>query len=397
MTLPLNKKQKQLVEKSMDLVPIMIRSMTRTAAYVTEEEQQELCQIGYLALCRSAVGFEEGRSFQPYAKTIIRHAIFDYWRKIARDRSMLCSLDEASSEDEHLHYRDLFSYEDTQTTHPEKDTNQTLLLEHLTQLGTGQSSTIQKGIVALYLQQQGYTSFDLAKHYQGTFMLTLYTAVGTLKFQKTTGGKSIPLVINDGQEYGLSDDELLLWSCLAFQILTLHELQDAYTLRQIQKEGPKGLSFQHYLNRLSLRGLVVSGIGLTGVDALYRLLGSLTIIPLKDTFPIRLFGCVQLYLEGTIGAKEFGRYLKKKPSSPMEDTILKLADKVSLTTAELVTSMEQEKVIHNESDIMDELYTEPETTYQTLVDDVQIHHTQYPVLQAIANLYLNKQITFHTC
>ena len=46
-------------------------------------------------------------------------------------------------------------------------------------------------------------------------MLTLYTAVGTLKFQKTTGGKSIPLVINDGQEYGLSDDELLLWSCLA--------------------------------------------------------------------------------------------------------------------------------------------------------------------------------------
>ena len=88
MTLPLNKKQKQLVEKSMDLVPIMIRSMTRTAAYVTEEEQQELCQIGYLALCRSAVGFEEGRSFQPYAKTIIRHAIFDYWRKIARDRSM---------------------------------------------------------------------------------------------------------------------------------------------------------------------------------------------------------------------------------------------------------------------------------------------------------------------
>lgn len=109
MTLPLNKKQKQLVEKSMDLVPIMIRSMTRTAAYVTEEEQQELCQIGYLALCRSAVGFEEGRSFQPYAKTIIRHAIFDYWRKIARDRSMLCSLDEASSEDEHLHYRDLFA------------------------------------------------------------------------------------------------------------------------------------------------------------------------------------------------------------------------------------------------------------------------------------------------
>ena len=39
MTLPLNKKQKQLVEKSMDLVPIMIRSMTSTVAYVTEDVQ----------------------------------------------------------------------------------------------------------------------------------------------------------------------------------------------------------------------------------------------------------------------------------------------------------------------------------------------------------------------
>ena len=219
-------------------------------------------------------------------------------------------------------------------------------------------------------------------------------------------GRIIDMMLN--ALYFENKDEVTILGGVPFEYLISNRIttvknlytltvQDAYTLRQIQKEGPKGLSFQHYLNRLSLRGLVVSGIGLTGVDALYRLLGSLTIIPLKDTFPIRLFGCVQLYLEGTIGAKEFGRYLKKKPSSPMEDTILKLADKVSLTTAELVTSMEQEKVIHNESDIMDELYTEPETTYQTLVDDVQIHHTQYPVLQAIANLYLNKQITFHTC
>lgn len=99
----------------------------------------------------------------PHCKTDAKH--IRHFLNLC-DRSMLCSLDEASSEDEHLHYRDLFSYEDTQTTHPEKDTNQTLLLEHLTQLGTGQSSTIQKGIVALYLQQQGYTSFDLAKHYQ---------------------------------------------------------------------------------------------------------------------------------------------------------------------------------------------------------------------------------------
>ena len=228
-------------------------------------------------------------------------------------------------------------------------------------------------------------------------MLTLYTAVGTLKFQKSSQGKQIPLVINNGQEYGLSEDELLLWSCLAFQVLQIHELQDAYTLRRLQMNRPEGLPFYPYLNRLSLRGLIVKGCGLTGVDALYRLLGGLTILPVEDTFSIRLFGCIQLYLEGTIDKRDFGRYLKKKKCTPMETTILKLAGKVPLTTAELVTSIDQKKDIHTESDIMDQLYTEPETTYQTLVNDVQLHHTQYPVLQAIGNLYLNKQISFQTC
>lgn len=228
-------------------------------------------------------------------------------------------------------------------------------------------------------------------------MLTLYTAVGTLKFHKSPLGKQIPLILNNGQEYGLSEDELLLWSCLAFQVLQIHELQDAYTLRRLQTNRPEGLPFHHYLNRLSLRGLIVKGCGLTGVDALYRLLGGLTILPVEDTFSIRLFGCIQLYLKGTIDKKDFGRYLKKKKVTPMEATILKLAGKVPLTTAELVTSIDQKKDIHTESDIMDQLYPEPETTYQTLVDDVQLHHTQYPVLQAIGNLYLNKQISFQTC
>lgn len=228
-------------------------------------------------------------------------------------------------------------------------------------------------------------------------MLTLYTAVGTLKFQKNAQGKQIPLVINNGQEYGLSEDELLLWSCLAFQVLQIHELQDAYTLRRLQINPADKPPFHHYLNRLSLRGLIVKGCGLTGVDALYRLFGGLTIFPVEDTFSLRLFGCIRLYLKGTIEKKDFGRYLKKKKCTPMESTILKLARKVPLTTAELVTSIDQRKVIHTEADVMNQLYTEPETTYQTLVDDVQLHHTQYPVLQAIGNLYLNKQISFQTC
>lgn len=46
----------------------------------------------------------------------------------------------------------------------------------------------------------------------------------------------------------------------------------------------ENIPIEPYLNRLLLRGLVVKGDGLTGVDALYRLLGELYISPLQDSF-----------------------------------------------------------------------------------------------------------------
>lgn len=55
-------------------------------------------------------------------------------------------------------------------------------------------------------------------------MLTLYTAVGSLQFVNVNG-KPVPHVINNQKEYGMSKEEFLVWSCLAFQILTYPELE----------------------------------------------------------------------------------------------------------------------------------------------------------------------------
>lgn len=227
-------------------------------------------------------------------------------------------------------------------------------------------------------------------------MMSLYTAIGVLKFQKSSTGKSIPVIINNQQEYGLSEHELVLWSCLAFQILQIHELRTAYEHRLQNADTKEALPFSHYLNRLILRGLVAKGEGMTGVDALYRLLGNLHILPISNPFPVRLFTCIQLRLEGKIGNEDMRKYLKKTPNTPMEETVLKLAQAVPLTTAELVTCVELESgnAPENPSEMLDNLYQNPDTTYQTLTDDAQIHHVQYPVLQAIGNLYLNKQISF---
>lgn len=227
-------------------------------------------------------------------------------------------------------------------------------------------------------------------------MLTLYTAIGTLKFQKCSNGKSVPIILNNHQEYGLSEHELILWSCLAFQIMQIHELEAAYNHR-LNRAGKKpAMSFSHYLNRMILRGLIASGEGMTGVDALYRLLGELHIFPVSNSFPVRLFTYIQLRLEGKIDGADIGKYLKKAHYTPVEKTVLKLVETVPITTAELVAcvGLGKEKDALPSGAMLEKLYEDPDTTYQTLAEDAQIHHIQYPVLQAIGNLYLNKQISF---
>ncbi len=225
-------------------------------------------------------------------------------------------------------------------------------------------------------------------------MMTLYTAIGNLKIKRDEMGNPVPVVINNRQEYGLSEHELILWSCLAFQILQIYELEKTYAKRLTDSGRPEGLSFSHYLNRLLLRGLIVKGDGLTGVDALYRLLGKLHIQPTAHRFSVRLFTCIQLYLEGKIKLHDFRRYLKKEKCEPMEETVLELAKATDLTTAELLACVEQGISAKSTKEVWNLLYEDTDATYESLVDEAQLLHIQYPVLQAIGSLYLNKQISF---
>lgn len=225
-------------------------------------------------------------------------------------------------------------------------------------------------------------------------MLTIYTAVGHLKFQKSEQAIPLPIIINNAREYGLSKEELNVWSCLAFQILTYPELENIHQ-KHCQTSGiTPALPLSHYLNRLLIRGLVVKGSGISGVDAVYRLLGTLTVTPVDNRFFIRLSTGLRLLLKGEISAKTLYPLLKKTPCTPMEQMILSLSKRNSLSAAELLICVEQGKVIHKEADIIDMLYTSPDDTYDTLTDHVQLSHTQYPVLQAISNLYLKQQILF---
>lgn len=90
-------------------------------------------------------------------------------------------------------------------------------------------------------------------------MLTLYTAVGILRFQDSIKEHKTPTVINNRQEYGLTEEEFFLWSSLAFQIRQIHELQSAFSERLKKHHRSENIPIEPYLNRLLLRGLVVKG------------------------------------------------------------------------------------------------------------------------------------------
>ena len=98
--------------------------------------------------------------------------------------------------------------------------------------------------------------------------------------------------------------------------------------------------------------------------------------------------------KGQVQLKDIPRLLRKTKCTPTEREVLALAGKAPLSTAELLLSMERGILIRKEEDILEKLYTSPEDTCSTLTDTVQITHAQYPILQAVSNLYLNQKILF---
>lgn len=228
-------------------------------------------------------------------------------------------------------------------------------------------------------------------------MLTIYTAIGQLRIRQNHEKQPYPVVINQGKEHALDCQEMFLWSSLAFQILTLEEARHLYELKtQVLTPVPKH-GFGHYLRRLLFRGLIAKGEGLTGVDALYELLGNLYIVPLADSFHVRLFSSLHLLLKGVITMGDLKQHLNASKESPAEKSILRLAKATAMSTAELLQCMEYGKTeIRNADDLMDALYTDDDTTYESIKDQVHNLHVQTPMLSAIGNLYLKKRISFMT-
>lgn len=210
-------------------------------------------------------------------------------------------------------------------------------------------------------------------------MMTLYTAVGRYTTTRTKDGQTDPAVMVNGRKYSLSIHEMLICSSLLGQILTYEELKQEFYEKEREIHILSDLSFDHFLNRLVMRGLIVSGRDVTGVDALYNLLRHLYIRPVRYSLWNKLMT------------------FRHKGLDPTEKKVLHLCHDQLLSTAELMQCLESGKQhLKSHRELMECLYQDDNTDYQNISIPVRFADIHVAVLSAIANLYLKRIILFDT-
>lgn len=137
---------------------------------------------------------------------------------------------------------------------------------------------------------------------------TLYTAVG--RFERRTNGcnRSCPIILLGGQEYMADMQEMVIWSMLNWRILRWDDIAQEYEKLATASGYCTERSWEDCTNRLLTRGLLVSGSGETEYDALYDLLGSLSIIPTSGPFFLRLASFVKLTLLAHVPVRLYDAY-----------------------------------------------------------------------------------------
>ena len=94
-------------------------------------------------------------------------------------------------------------------------------------------------------------------------------------------------------------------------------------------------------NRLLTRGLLVSGSGETEYDALYDLLGSLSIIPTSGPFFLRLASFVKLTLLAHVPVSAARKLFQKDKRTKYEALVMRLAGQALLSTAEIIKCIDK--------------------------------------------------------
>lgn len=221
-------------------------------------------------------------------------------------------------------------------------------------------------------------------------MITLYTAVGRYELRKNENGEKQPIVTVDQKEMALSREELLLWSCLMWEILTKEEMK-TYFLKKAKRMDVSQERFDAVLQRLEVRQLVVSAQAEKGDIALYRLLANLYAIPLEISFIVKAQAFFRFIFFEKLPLTVAKNVFQKENYTEMERRVLHLARKARLSCAEILACIANDEIdtsIGNQSEFQKEKARDNLCFFLWFCDG----HRK--ALEAISTLYLNKDIIF---
>ena len=221
-------------------------------------------------------------------------------------------------------------------------------------------------------------------------MITLYTAVGRYELRKNKNDEKQPIVTVDQKEMALSIEELLLWSCLMWGILTKEEAK-TYFLKKAERVDVSQERFDAVLQRLEVRQLVVSAQVEKGDIALYRLLANLYVIPLESSFMVKVQAFFRFIFFEKLPLTVATNVFQKENYTEMERRVLHLARKARLSCAEILACIANDEIdtsIGNQSELKKEKARDNLGFFLWFCDG----HRK--ALEAISTLYLNKDIIF---
>lgn len=222
-----------------------------------------------------------------------------------------------------------------------------------------------------------------------------YTAVGRFERRTNGCGRSYPVVILGGKEYMVDLQEMVVWTCLNWRIVKKEEIPALYEKTCEGADLLTGRSLEACVERLLVRGLLVSGIGDTDYDAIYDLLSSLYIIPAEGSLPLRVVSFLKLTLVNHVPFAAAGKLFCKDERTAREKQVMQLARQALLSTAEIIKCVEKDiRYLPGEDSVMENLYDDWDTTSDNIGSMVKSAPSSKAVTLAVANLYLRQQIIF---
>jgi hypothetical protein len=223
----------------------------------------------------------------------------------------------------------------------------------------------------------------------GTHMKELYTAVGQFT-RKKDGENAHPVITTAGNEYIPDIHELIIWTIMSWRIQNREQIERQYRTNMDNARLAPHEDLDFHFKRLLARGYIVKGSGETDADAIYDLFAELHIVPVTSKLTTKICSFLKLTLFKNVRFKVAANEIFRKATiSDDERRVMDLVKQNIFSTTELMACIDKDSW-DAYADINDQYSNE----YAAVVSTAADFDCKIPILTAIANLYIRKQIIF---